>query len=235
MSRGTLDPARSLPLSDTGPSPSAAAPSRDVLLASARSSRSLTPRRTRRGLGSSRFARRYSGNRCFFLFLRLLRCFSSPGSPRMVMYSPCGGGVFPRRVSPFRHRWIDGYLPLPSAFRSLSRLSSALSAKASTPCSCYLDQTGPCGPRVHSVAPRSFGGAPLRPRPPSGMRLAAHPRMSFLFGYSMCGFQGTIRRACCAALHGALPPCGNVIIAHPLRLVKRFLEPPTRPSPAEWR
>ena len=31
------------------------------------------------GLGSSRFARRYSGNRCFFLFLRLLRCFSSPG------------------------------------------------------------------------------------------------------------------------------------------------------------
>ena len=31
------------------------------------------------GLGSSPFARRYSGDRCFFLFLRLLRCFSSPG------------------------------------------------------------------------------------------------------------------------------------------------------------
>ena len=31
------------------------------------------------GLGSSPFARRYLGNRCFFLFLRLLRCFSSPG------------------------------------------------------------------------------------------------------------------------------------------------------------
>ena len=31
------------------------------------------------GLGSSPFARRYSGNRCVFLFLRLLRCFSSPG------------------------------------------------------------------------------------------------------------------------------------------------------------
>ena len=29
------------------------------------------------GLGSSRFARRYSGNRIFFLFLQLLRCFSS--------------------------------------------------------------------------------------------------------------------------------------------------------------
>ena len=33
------------------------------------------------GLGSSRFARRYSGNRFFFLFLRVLRCFSSPGLP----------------------------------------------------------------------------------------------------------------------------------------------------------
>ena len=32
------------------------------------------------GLGSSAFARRYLRNRCFFLFLRLLRCFSSPGS-----------------------------------------------------------------------------------------------------------------------------------------------------------
>src|SRR5690625_2420683 len=31
------------------------------------------------GLGSSRFARRYSGNRFFFLFLLLLRCFNSQG------------------------------------------------------------------------------------------------------------------------------------------------------------
>ena len=35
-------------------------------------------------------------------------------------------------VSPFRYLLIDGYLLLPAAFRSLSRLSSALSAKAST-------------------------------------------------------------------------------------------------------
>ena len=28
----------------------------------------------------SPFARRYSGNHCCFLFLRVLRCFSSPGS-----------------------------------------------------------------------------------------------------------------------------------------------------------
>ena len=30
-------------------------------------------------MGSSRFARRYSGNRIFFLFLQVLRCFSSLG------------------------------------------------------------------------------------------------------------------------------------------------------------
>ena len=35
-------------------------------------------------------------------------------------------------VSPFRYPRIKGYLLLPVAFRSLSRLSSALSAKAST-------------------------------------------------------------------------------------------------------
>ena len=35
-------------------------------------------------------------------------------------------------VSPFRYPRIFGYLLLPAAFRSLSRLSSALSAKAST-------------------------------------------------------------------------------------------------------
>ena len=34
----------------------------------------------RLGLGSSHFARRYSGSRCCFLFLRVLRCFNSPGS-----------------------------------------------------------------------------------------------------------------------------------------------------------
>ena len=44
------------------------------------------------------------------------------------------------RVSPFRHLRISGYLLLPAAFRSLSRLSSALSAKASTLRSFLLDQ-----------------------------------------------------------------------------------------------
>ena len=38
-----------------------------------------------RGLGCSDFARHYFRNRFYFLFLRVLRCFSSPGSPHCAM------------------------------------------------------------------------------------------------------------------------------------------------------
>ena len=93
---------------------------------------SVTPECTHSGLGSSAFARRYLRNRVFFLFLRVLRCFSSPGSPPYVMDWRMDTGGLLQWVSPFRDLRIDGYLPLPEAFRSLSRLSSALSAKASS-------------------------------------------------------------------------------------------------------
>ena len=39
------------------------------------------------GLGSSDFARHYFRNRSYFLFLRVLRCFSSPGSPHCTIDS----------------------------------------------------------------------------------------------------------------------------------------------------
>ena len=83
------------------------------------------------GLGCLHSARRYFGDRCFFLFLRVLRCFSSPGSLPYVMDWRTDDRGSLCRVSPFRHLRITGYLLLPEAFRSLSRLSSALSAKAS--------------------------------------------------------------------------------------------------------
>ena len=54
------------------------------------------------GLGSFHFARRYFENRCFFLFLRLLRCFSSPGSLRYTMYSCNGDGALPPPGFPIR-------------------------------------------------------------------------------------------------------------------------------------
>ena len=93
---------------------------------------SLTLQCTHRSLGSFPFARRYSGNRCFFLFLRLLRCFSSPGSLPYVMYWRMDDRGLLCRVSPFGHLRVIGYLLLTAAFRSLSRPSSALSAKASS-------------------------------------------------------------------------------------------------------
>ena len=107
-------------------------------------SQSITPECTHSGLGSFHFARRYFGNRVFFLFLRVLRCFSSPGSPHAPMYSVHADGGLLRRVSPFRYLRINGYLLLPEAFRSLLRLSSALSAKASTLRSLLLDHHKEC-------------------------------------------------------------------------------------------
>ena len=66
-----------------------------------------------------------------FLLLRLLRCFSSPGSLPEVMDWLRDDRVFPCRVSPFRNPRIKAHLRLPAAYRSLSRLSSATGAKAS--------------------------------------------------------------------------------------------------------
>ena len=79
VSCGTLVPASRVCLSSTGLSPSLAALSNalpldvhDALCWPA------TPKSMLFGLASFPFARRYLGNRCFFLFLRVLRCFSSP-------------------------------------------------------------------------------------------------------------------------------------------------------------
>ena len=134
MSRSTSDSARCLLVSCTGLSPSLAGLSRPFHYHTTHLTRSITPERTRSGLGSSAFARRYLQNRVFFLFLRVLRCFSSPGSlPYVMDWRMDDRGVL-CRVSPFRDLRIKGYLLLPEAYRSLSRLSSALSAKASALC-----------------------------------------------------------------------------------------------------
>ena len=69
-------------------------------------SRPFNPNRPKTvSLGSSPFARRYLGNRVFFLFLRVLRCFSSPRSlyPVYVFnweYRPITTGGFPHSDIP---------------------------------------------------------------------------------------------------------------------------------------
>jgi hypothetical protein len=106
------------------------------------------------GLGSSLFARHYSGSRGFFPFLRLLRCFSSPACH-------CSPYVFKRehaRITTrrFPHSEIPGSKVgqhLTRAYRSRPRPSSALSAKASTVCSCSLDR------KEHVLPLWSFQGA----------------------------------------------------------------------------
>ena len=81
------------------------------------------------GLGCSPFARHYLGNHCCFLFLPLLRCFSSRRSPLNK-----GNGSSIHWVAPFGDPGIRGHLHLPRAYRSLSRPSSPSRAKASACC-----------------------------------------------------------------------------------------------------
>ena len=131
MSCGTLVPASRVCLSSTGLSPSLAALSNALPLdVHDACCWPATPRSMLLGLASFPFARRYLGNRCFFLFLLLLRCFSSEGFLHMTIYSPCSDTVLPYRVSPFGNLRVDGYLLLTAAYRSLSRPSSAPDAKS---------------------------------------------------------------------------------------------------------
>ena len=99
-------------------------------------------RRHTRGLGSSPFARHYWGNHCYFLLLRVLRCFSSPGSPpytvRMTVLQTAGLSHSEIRASKVTctytrliaachvlHRLREPRHP-PDALNSLLRLMSAL-------------------------------------------------------------------------------------------------------------
>ena len=79
------------------------------------------------GLGCSPFARHYLGNHSCFLFLRVLRCFSSPG----LLPTSLDIRIISGWVVPFGYLRINSYLPIPAAFRSLSRPSSPLRAQAS--------------------------------------------------------------------------------------------------------
>ena len=91
---------------------------------------------TRVGLGSCSFARHYSHNRCFTFFSSAYLVVSVQRVPLITLcirvmilrhYSQC--------IPTFGNRRITDYLHLPVAYRSLSRPSSAPSAKASPICS----------------------------------------------------------------------------------------------------
>ena len=88
-----------------------------------------------RGLACSPFAHHYSGNRGCFLFLRVLRCFTSP----RYHHPPYAfrRGRHPMTGARFPHSETPGSQPgcrLPGEYRRLQRPSSAPGAKASTVC-----------------------------------------------------------------------------------------------------
>ena len=76
------------------------------------------------------------------LFLRILRCFTSPRIARPILCIQTGATPNDRcRVSPFGNLRIKACVPLPEAYRSLLRPSSPDEAKASINCCNWFMQT----------------------------------------------------------------------------------------------
>ena len=100
-----------------------------------------TPTRKRVGLDCSAFVRHYLRNHYCFLFLRVLRCFTSPGIALKPYFIQTPVTSHYRRwVAPFGNPRVRVCLPLPEAYRSLPRPSSPSDAKASIVCPYALDQ-----------------------------------------------------------------------------------------------
>ncbi len=71
-----------------------------------------------------------------FLFLRLLRCFTSPGIACSALCIHAETvKYYLNQVTPFGNPRVKAYLPLTVAYRSLSRPSSPFGTKASIMCS----------------------------------------------------------------------------------------------------
>ena len=108
----------------------------------------LQPRacRNTRGLGSSPFARHYWGNHVCFLFLRVLRCFSSPRWP------PAEAGCHPFRMTgcPIRRSADQRSFAPPRGFSQLitSFIASESQGIRHAPLPTFLTQLTPirrCG------------------------------------------------------------------------------------------
>ena len=103
VSGSTLDTDRFIMLSRTRLSLSLALLSRSILLTLFTHNSVHNPKSPKTlGLASFPFARHYLGNRFYFLFLRLLRCFSSPGSLHIAMYSLYSDGLLQPPGFPIR-------------------------------------------------------------------------------------------------------------------------------------
>jgi hypothetical protein len=107
-------------------------------------------------LGITRFVRHYYG--CGSLFLRLLRCFSSPGA----LYQK----VVPPERGELPHSETSGSQPVrgsPKHIGAVPRPSSARSARASIVCSSCLPSVAVCG----ADTPAAHGTDAVRRQPTS--------------------------------------------------------------------
>ena len=118
----------------------------------------------------------------FFLFLRVLRCFSSPGCLRRAyVFSARRRGMAPAGFAHSEIHGSSGYVLLTVAYRSLSRPSSASCAKASTVCPYHLLLDG----SVHTYTPAA-SRSPVR----SDAIFLKKKNIVFV---TLCSSQGTAR------------------------------------------
>ena len=111
VSRRTLDTPSLKTISTTGLLPSLAVLSNTIRLSFLVDFGVLHPIDiTTYGLGSSNFARHYSRNRFYFLFLWVIRCFSSPGSLLTHYVFMCGYHNI--TYGEFPHSDIYGLMPI---------------------------------------------------------------------------------------------------------------------------
>ena len=112
-------------------------PARSAIVLSPCRRRSYNPARCldTRGLGSCAFARHYWRNHCYFLFLRVLRCFSSP---RSLLHRQVTGSLPPG--SPIRTSADHGAFASPRGFSQLITSFVASESHRHPPCalSCFL-------------------------------------------------------------------------------------------------
>ena len=143
-------PLRPSVLACTGLSPSAARLSSRLHFTRSADNAVLQPRRCldTAGLGSSPFARHYWGNHCYFLFLRVLRCFSSPRLPHnqsIVMTATKAAGLSHSEIAGSGD--ICSYPALFAAYHVLHRLPEPRHPPCALSCflvSCILVRHNPC-------------------------------------------------------------------------------------------
>ena len=112
------------------------------------------------GLGSSPFARHYWGNHCCFLFLRVLRCFSSP---RLPHHSIHGDNHLKWLGCPIRISWDQGIFAPPPRFSQLiaSFIASWSQGIRHAPFTTFCILRPPSTSRDRVMCPRPFRHAGL--------------------------------------------------------------------------